>query len=260
MNRESRTEVALVTGASSGIGREFALLLAAEGYRLALTARNEAALAALAGEIENRGQGRPLVLPMDLSDPEAPGAIQAAVEQAGLDVDVLVNNAGYAEYGPFLEQDLAGIRAMIQVMATAPTELTRRFLPGMVARKRGGILNVASTAALSPCPRMAVYAAIKAYLVSFSQGVAMEVAGTGVRVTALLPGGTRSAFAARAGMEKTLVARFLPMRASVVAREGYQALLRGRRQVVAGCRNRFTFAFLRCLPRCLREKAAWSFL
>ena len=232
---------ALVTGASGGIGLELARLLAADGYSLTLVARDNAKLEALAGEL-----GGARVIAVDLA---TRGSVERVVSSAA-DVDVLINNAGVGDFGPFAEVDLAKTAGMIQLNIVALTEFTRAYLPGMLERGQGRVLNVASTAAFQPGPLMAVYYATKAYVLSFSEAVAEEVRGTGVTVTALCPGPTASGFQAGADMEdsKLVKGRKLPDAASV-ARAGYKAMERGDVVEVVGLRNKVMVASVRVTPR-----------
>ena len=238
--------VALVTGASAGIGREIARVLAST-HDLALSARREGELRALAAELAPAACH---VFPADLADPAAPRALFDAVASAGLTVDVLVNNAGFGDLGPFAEADLAKLLRMIQVNVAALTELTGLFLPGMVARGRGRILNVGSVAGFQPGPLMAVYYATKAYVNSFSEALWSELRGTGVTATCLAPGPTRSEFAAASGMDATRhftvgsVADSRP-----VAEAGVRGMMRGKRMVVTGWRNKLLVFAERFVPR-----------
>ncbi|GAA5440743.1 hypothetical protein Dcae01_02263 [Deinococcus caeni] len=191
-----RTSTALITGASSGIGESLARQLAAHGAHLILVARTEDRLHALAAELGARYRVQVHVLPADLNRPGAAAELHAAVQARGLNVDILVNNAGLGGYGEFSAQPPAEIDRMIAVNIGALTGLTRAFLPDMLARGRGRVLNVASTAAFQPGPLMAVYYATKAYVLSFSEAVAEEVAGSGVFVTALCPGPVQTGFQA----------------------------------------------------------------
>lgn len=249
--------VAVVTGASSGLGRELALLFAADGHDLVLVARGAPALQALADELTRRHGITAHVLPADLADPGAPAAIADALTARGLAVDALVNNAGFGGYGPFVETAWAHERAMLQVNCVALTELTKRILPGMVARGTGRICNVASTAAFQPGPLMAVYYATKSFVLHFSIALAVELEGTGVTVTALCPGPTRTGFADAAGLEASrLFAGDRGMDVEAVARYGYAALCRGRLLAIPGVSNRLLAFAARFVPRGLAARLA----
>ncbi len=251
-----KTETVLVTGASSGIGRQLAHCFAADGSRLVLVARRRGALEALAGELQNAHKIQTQVLTVDLSRPDAPERIFAQLQSGGVRVDVLVNNAGFGAVGPFAQLPLAQQLEMVQVNVTALTHLTRLFLPGMLERGRGGVLNVASTAAFQPGPLMAVYYATKAYVLSFSEAVAEELARTGVTVTALCPGPTTTEFAAVAKAQKSRLFRLRAMSAEAVARIGHQAFRQGRFAVIAGTRNRLLVFSERLSPRWVVRKIA----
>jgi short-subunit dehydrogenase len=254
---DSSRPIALVTGASGGIGLELAKLFAADGHDLVLVARDRDRLAAVARELESRHGIRATAAPADLADPAAPAALHAALEREGRRVDVLVNNAGFGLCGGFAELDASAQVEMVQVNVAALTHLTRLCLPPMLARRAGGILNVASTAAFQPGPLMAVYYASKAYVLSFSEALAGELAGTGVTVTALCPGPTATGFQSRAGMERSRMLRDLRlMDASAVARAGYRAFRAGRRVVVPGWTNRLLAGAVCFLPRGLVLRVA----
>lgn len=248
-----RTSTALITGASSGIGESLARQLAAHGAHLILVARTEDRLHALAAELGARYRVQVHVLPADLNRPGAAAELHAAVQARGLNVDILVNNAGLGGYGEFSTQPSDEIDRMIAVNIGALTGLTRAFLPDMLARGRGRVLNVASTAAFQPGPLMAVYYATKAYVLSFSEAIAEEVAGSGVSVTALCPGPVRTGFQAvsRLGESDLLSgpARLAILSADEVARLGVRGLLVGQRVVVAGRLNRMQTLLPRLLPR-----------
>jgi uncharacterized protein len=238
--------VALVTGASAGIGKEIARLLARD-HDLILVARRESELRALAVELAPAACH---VMSVDLADPAAPRTLFDTVNAAGLTVDVLVNNAGFGDHGPFADADLAKMLRMIQVNVTALTELTGHFLPAMRERRRGCILNVGSVAGFQPGPLMAVYYATKAYVNSFSEALTSELAGTGVTVTCLAPGPTQSEFAAASGMAATrqfMVGSVGDARS--VAAAGVRAMTRGRRLVVTGLRNKLLLFAERFAPR-----------
>lgn len=234
--------VALITGASAGIGKELARVLAAD-HDLVLTARREPELRALAAEL---APAVCHVFPADLADPAAPRRLLDAVAAAGLTIDVLVNNAGFGDLGPFAETELGKMLRMIQVNITALTELTGLFLPRMRERGRGAILNVGSVAGFQPGPFMAVYYATKAFVNSFSEALWSELRGSGITVTCLAPGRTASEFAAVAGFAKgggpTADTRS-------VAEAGVRAMKRGKRMVVTGFWNRVLLFAERFVPR-----------
>ncbi|HVE78022.1 MAG TPA: SDR family oxidoreductase [Gemmatimonadaceae bacterium] len=245
----ARRGTALVTGASGGIGLELARACAGDGWDVVLVARGESALRAAASELGRSG-GAARYIVADLARPEAPAELVARLEADGTRVDALVNNAGFGLLGSFVTTDWAREREMIQLNVTALTELTKRLVPGMVARGRGRVLNVASTAAFVPGPFMAVYYASKAYVLSLSQALANEVRGTGVTVTALCPGPVRTRFAETAGAGgSNLFQGPLVMDAERVARAGYAAMMRGRAVVVPGLLNRILTQGTRLLPR-----------
>lgn len=249
-NNNNHGQTALITGASGGIGYEFARVFARNGYNLVLVARSEEKLNKLAGELGREHQISAKVLARDLSQPAAPDEIYAQLQQEAMAVDVLVNNAGFATYGFFHELDLDRELQMLQLNIVALTHLTRLFLPAMVARKRGKILNVASTAAFQPGPLMAGYYASKAYVLSFSEAIANELQGTGVTVTALCPGPTESGFQARAKIDSSrLISNQTLMDAAIVAEAGYQALMDGKTVLIPGLRNQLLALATRFMPR-----------
>jgi short-subunit dehydrogenase len=238
---------ALVTGASAGLGTELAKLCAAGGYDVVLVARGAARLAELAADLARTYgiQARPLVA--DLADPSAPPEIHAQVSSAP--VDLLINNAGFGLRGAFAETDWAAEARLLQVNVAALAHLTKLFLPEMVRRRSGRILNVASTAAFVPGPFMAMYYASKAFVLSFSEALANEVQGTGVTVTVLSPGPTRTEFFAAAGITDSGLFRGPAMDAAEVARQGYHAMMAGKTSVIAGARNRWMMRGARLIPR-----------
>ena len=234
---------ALITGASSGIGTELAKLCARSGFDMVLVGRNRAALEELARPWSARAR----VLAADLADPAAPNSIFDQLRSTS--VEILINNAGFGLRGPFAETDWAQEAELIQVNVTALAHLTKLFLPGMLHRRSGRILNIASTAAFVPGPYMAAYFASKAFVRSFSESLAGEVAGTGVTVTVLCPGATRTAFAERAGMAETRLFRGAAMSAAEVAQIGFDAMMAGKREAIAGARNRWMMFGARFAPR-----------
>lgn len=241
---------AIVTGASTGLGREFAHLCAESGYDVVLIARSQKLLDELAAEIRQSSGRGARVLVADLSQPQAPRQILESMAAENETAEVLINNAGFGLLGPFAELDEAEQMGMIQVNIGALTDLTRLILPGMLARRKGKILNIASTAAFQPGPLMAVYFATKAYVVSFSGALHNELQGSGVTVTALCPGATKTDFDKRAGMGKTkLFAKAKLMEARTVAEIGMRGMNRGKALVVAGTLNGLMVSGTRLIPR-----------
>ncbi|MFN4080066.1 MAG: SDR family NAD(P)-dependent oxidoreductase [Saprospiraceae bacterium] len=253
-----QNRTALITGASSGIGLELAKCFAADGFRLILTARTESALRELATELSRQYGAQAHVIVKDLSDYRQAREIFEETERQGLQVDYLVNNAGFGDFGLFHQSDWDKQERMINLNITALTYLTRLYLPGMVARRFGRVMNVASTAAFQPGPFMSVYFATKAYVLHFTEAIANELEGTGVSATAFCPGPTESAFAAAAAMQdsKTFKGQKLPD-ARTVAQAGYKALMRGAGAVyIPGWANRLLVFSTRLAPRWVVAKIA----
>ncbi|MEO8191017.1 MAG: SDR family oxidoreductase [Acidobacteriota bacterium] len=247
---------AVVTGASSGIGLEIARLLAADRHDLLLIARGESKLRDAAAQLAEEFGISAVPLAVDLS--RADGAREALAEIGRREtvVEVLVNNAGFGLFGAFAASDPDGTFDMIRVNVTSLIELTRGVLPAMMSRRRGRILNVASTAAFQPGPLMAVYYATKAFVLSFSEALANEVTGSGVTVTALCPGPTRTGFQERAGLRGAGLAGPLVGDPRRVAQAGYRGMMRGRRVVVPGLTNKILVQALRVSPRRLATAVA----
>jgi short-subunit dehydrogenase len=246
----------LITGASSGIGREMAKLFAASPCRLVLVARKRSALESLAEEIYKARRVQSEVCTVDLAQPEAASRLCRHLESNGTKIDVLVNNAGFGASGPFAELAPDRQSEMIRVNITALTELTRLLLPGMIKRRHGGVLNIASTAAFQGGPGMAVYYATKAYVLSFSEAIAEEVAGSGVVVTAFCPGSTATNFFEAAQAKESRLFRRNAMSATDVARMGIEAFHNGKVVAVAGLRNKLLSFSVRLVPRVVARKVA----
>jgi short-subunit dehydrogenase len=239
--------LALVTGASSGIGRGFCERLAAAGYGLVMVARDEAKMQALAEDLDRRYGTAALILREDLTQPGAAARIAEALATRTLVPEILVNNAGFGWHGRFEAMPPESIGGMLMVNAVAPTELVRALLPEMLARRRGRILNVASIAGLFPGPMMAVYYATKAYFLSLSEALSEELRGTGVTVTALCPGPTESEFFSRAGTVPTYRMPVASMES--VVRAAYAGMMRGDRVVVPGAFYRSAAFLTRFTPK-----------
>jgi short-subunit dehydrogenase len=246
---------ALITGASSGIGRSLAYLFARDGHDLVLVARRAAALEELAAELTRAAGVRAQVLSADLSRQSGAELAYTELQRLGVTVDVLVNNAGVGMQGAFAALPLDRQLQMIQLNVTSLTALTRLLLPGMLQRGRGGVLNVGSTAGFQAGPFMAVYYATKAYVVSFTEALADECAGSGLRITCLAPGPTATGFAAEAGVTDSRLFRGKTMTPDEVARIGYEAWKEGKPLVVAGSANRVGAFMVRLLPRATVIKA-----
>lgn len=259
MNKKTASgNTALITGASGGIGYELARKFAQAGYNLVLVARTESKLTQIKADFEKRYSIKVTVITKDLSSPGAPQEIFEELEAASTQVDVLVNNAGFTVFGPFIETSLEDELQLLQVNIVALTHLTKLFLPGMVKRGWGKILNIASTAAFQPGPLMAVYYASKAYVLFFSEAIATELEGTGVTVTALCPGPTSTGFQKRGNMEDSrLVAGRKIMDSGTVARAGYRALMKGQAVIIPGPRNIIFAEAIRFLPRSLVRRIVY---
>ncbi|HEY9180728.1 MAG TPA: SDR family oxidoreductase [Candidatus Baltobacteraceae bacterium] len=239
-------KLALVTGASGGIGLELATLLAQSGYDLALVARSRAKMELLAEQAGDQYGVNVQIVACDLARADAAREVQAQVPRC----DVLVNNAGFANNGKFAQMNEAHILEEIQLDITTLTQLTRLYLPGMIERKDGKVLNVASTAGFLPGPNMAVYYASKAFVISFSEALAEEVRGTGVTVSVLCPGATATGFQNRALLDQGTILTRLPMaKAADVARAGIDGMMRGKRVIVPGITNKLVALSPKFSPR-----------
>ena len=240
---------AVITGASTGIGRDFAYVCARDGYDLVLIARSRPQLEAVASDIRQVTGRSVFVLAKDLAERGAPLEVFEEVSRLGVQVDVLINNAGFGSLGRFWERERSEQMDMLQVNVAALTELAHLFLPGFAARRSGAILNVASTAAFQPGPLMSVYYATKSYVVSFSEAIHNEARDFGVRVTCLCPGPTKTEFQKRAGAGDTkLFTAVRPMDSAAVAEIGWKALKAGKPLVIAGRRNALMAFLTRFAP------------
>lgn len=250
-------KTALITGASEGIGHELVQLLAKDGHDCVLVARNKEKMDQLAADVAKRFDIKTLVIPKDLSRPEAAREIFDELQAAGISVDVLINNAGLGLYGDFTNSDMDRNMHLLEVNLMTLTKLTWLFLPGMIARKSGKILTVGSLASFAPSPRFALYNASKAYVLFFSEALREELKGTGVTVTCLCPGATKTQWHVRADSENIRLHRFSRMiDAKIVAQHGYEALMKGKRLVIPGCDNNITALFSKIAPRAAVLKLA----
>lgn len=238
---------ALVTGASSGIGEAFARSLVRRGWNVVIVARRVERLERLSAELG--GAARALALPLDLAEPGAAARLAAELLRRSIPVDLLVNNAGIGATGRYAEEPPETTAAILATNVRAPAELLRAFLPAMLVRRRGAVINVCSMAAFQPVPFLATYAASKAFLLSLSEALAEELRGTGVSVQALCPGLVPTEFQARAGTDKVAFADAPKMTAEFVAEASLRALLRGGPVVVPGWRDRLMLQLLRLAPR-----------
>ena len=240
--------VALITGASAGIGTELARVFAANGHRVALIARRVDRLTTLADEISASGAAAPIVVPCDLEQPDAGDKIAAALAAEGVEVEYVVNNAGFGLFGTAIERDRGEQLGMIAVNIRSLTDLSLRFSDQLI-RHRGGILNIGSIAGFLPGPGMAVYYASKAYVLSFSEALRAELAPRGVRVTVVCPGPVPSEFQERAGFLPGFDSTILNVSPADVAKAGYRGLMANKRAVLPGFGIKMVPFMLRLFPR-----------
>ncbi len=240
---------ALITGASGGIGYELAKLFARDHHNLVLVARSADKLAKVATELQAHGVTIKTIA-LDLTQPRAPRFLFDQLRIEGIDVDIIINNAGFGAFGEFAQMPEQEIQGQIDLNISALTALTRLFLPAMVQRRSGRIMNVASTAGFQPGPFLAVYYATKAYVISFSEAIANELRHSGVTVTCFCPGATHTGFAQRSGTEKSRLFKQLgAMSAERVALDGYRAIMEGRTLVISGTHNWLVAESTRFAPR-----------
>ena len=247
-------ERALITGGSVGIGAALAEVFAQHGHDLILVSRSLDKLETRADDIRKKFGVNVVSVPADLADPHGARQVHEAVLDRRLDVHLLVNNAGVGLYGKFAKTDLDAELKMIQLNATSVVDLTKRFLPAMIERRSGRILNVASTAAFVPGPWMSIYYASKAFVLSFSEAIDYELKPHGVTVTTLCPGPTESEFKVRAGSKRSRLFEAYVMDAPTVARAGYDAMMNGKTVAIPGLRNKLIPVVARAMPRPLMTK------
>ncbi len=244
-----KNKIALITGASEGIGRELADIMASDGWNVILTARRQEVLDEFAVSLNQRYGVQTWAIAADLSQPDAVEFLRDKIRELGLTIDALINNAGFGLYGSFKDENTERIDALLQLNITALTKLTYTFLPDMTAKGIGWIMNVASTAGLVSMPYLAVYGASKAYVLSFTEALAAELEGSGVIVSCLAPGSTRTNFFNAAGFKDTGKYQIQMMDARPVARLGYDGMLQNKRLVLTGAISKSVPYLTRLLPR-----------
>jgi len=251
---KNTSETVLITGASSGIGRELAKLFAKDGSNLVLVARREDRLKELADELESKYGTKTYVLPKDLARKTAQREISSFIKKNKIDLDVLVNNAGFGSRAPFAEIPAGSISDMVEVNVGALTNLTRLFLPKMIEKNSGGILNVGSLAGFQPGPNMAVYYATKAYVISFTEALSEELIHTNIKVSCLAPGPVNTEFGEKSDLEDSVLFKLSLMNVEPVAKAGYEGLRKGKTIVIPGARNNITPFLVRFMPRFIVRK------
>ncbi len=248
--------IAVITGASGGLGEEFARLCAMDGNDLVLVARSKEKLEMLGKELQSKHRIQVTVLAHDLSLSDSVQKLTEELQSRNITPDILINNAGFGAYGLFHETEYRQEKNLIAVNIAALTELTKSLLPSMVKRGSGKILNIASTAAFQPGPLMAVYYASKAYVMNLSLALSEELKETGVTVSCLCPGPTKTGFEVNANLGSSRLFRLGSMDAATVATIGYEAMKQGRPLIVAGLRNRIGAFMTRFIPKMLAAKIA----
>jgi len=252
---------ALITGASNGIGLELAKIHASKGDNLVLVARNKAKLDTLKVELKKKYSVKILTIGKDLSEINAAQEVYETTTKQNIQVDYLINNAGFGDFGMFVETDWMKEQQMINLNINTLTQFTKLYLKDMVKRRNGKIMNVASTAAFQPGPTMAIYCATKAFVLSFSEAIANEVADKGVTVTALCPGATESGFQAAAAMEKSALVKGKKLPTShEVAEYGYEAMMKGKTVAIHGFLNWILANSVRFSPRAMIVKISRKML
>jgi short-subunit dehydrogenase len=257
---ENKNRTVLITGTTSGIGYELSKLFAINGFKLVLVSRDEKKLKAQKENFANKYGVEIYTIAKDLSDPKSPEEVFSEVQGKGIHVDILVNNAGFNESGSFDKTSLEKELQMLRLHIVSLTHMTKLFLKGMVQKRYGKILNLGSTGSFAPCPLDAVYCATKAYVLSFSSAIRIELEGTGVMVSTLCPGATRTEFAKKANIEDTkLFSRFV-MEPQRVAEIAYSGLMKNKKVIIAGTYNKLMVASMTFTPNKILEKVSLSLL
>jgi hypothetical protein len=242
---------ALVTGASGGIGKDIAELFADEGINLVITARSKKLLEEIQSKFEQTNKIKVEVIDLDLCKPDSASKLYEIIKNKLININYLVNNAGFGDYGDFVKSDLSIYEKMINLNILALTQLSHLFAKDMCIRKEGKIMNVASTAAFQPIPGLNVYSSTKSYVLNFSEALSRELKGSGVTVTVLCPGGTKTNFHNAAGFKSNKERKGYLMDSKKVAKIGYQAMMKGKRLVVAGFFNKILAFSVRFTPRAM---------
>ncbi len=229
----------LITGASGGIGKALANIFAEKGYNLILVARSQDKMNRIAEDLEHRYKIKVTVLVYDLSEPRAALKLYQEIQQKEIGVDILINNAGFGDFGAFVDEDFETVTQMLNLNVTALTELTHLFLKDMKAKNSGKILNIASTAAFQPLPNFAVYAATKAYVLHFTEALHYELKDTNINVSVLCPGPTSTGFAKRANAENASILKD-EMDVDEVARMAYKEFMKNKMTIITGFKNKMT--------------------
>lgn len=250
---EKVQKTVLITGGSSGIGFELAKIFGKNNFHVIIVAQDKNKLSEAETKLEASGYSVKTIS-KDLSDPHSPSQIYKELQSENITIDVLVNNAGFAVYGQFAETDIEQELSLLQVNIVSLTRLTKLFLPEMIKRRSGKILNIASIAAFAPGPLMAVYYASKAYVLSFSEALSEELIGTGVHVTAVCPGPTDTGFVKRGGVWNSSLYQGRHMTASFVAEEAFKGLMKNQAVIVPGWKNKLIVNSLRFVPRSIAPK------
>lgn len=242
---------ALITGATSGFGYEFVRILAEKGCNLVIASRNKKNLEKTAKEARDKYGVSVTIFPADLSIPGAAEKLYNQIKKAGIDIDILINNAGIGTFGPYADTDLRAEMELVELNVTSLAYLTKRFLQEMVERNRGKILNVASMASFQPGPYMANYCASKAYVLFLTEGIAQELSGTGVSASALCPGVVLTGFQERAGNTEAKVNKGKHLDAKTVAQIGFDGMMKGKVIIIPGLKTKILVSLNRFVPRSL---------